>query len=237
MKWRDLTESLSAGRQNFDRQLEVVLGAAEENSFTIHCRDGCGNCCTLAVNCSFPEAVTIAAGLTAEQKAKIEQTMARLQQISRTADNLKQFLSLFRKQAGGCPFLDRQCQSCEIYPLRPFSCRSLLSTRPASWCGVDFSTLHPLEKQAFISSLDPTLVAFPTHYLAAPQELGAELEAHAINNMRDSFGFGLSGNLIYLVWLELQDHLSTMIATDAEAARKFIVQKQLKAPFLLQLSE
>ena len=119
--------------------------------------------------------------------------------------------------------------------MRPLSCRALISTRNSSWCAVDFAGLHPLEKQAFLSSLDPAIVAFPSHYLAAPQEFALELESVALVAMRDSFGVALSGNLLYLVWLELSHQLSNVLPQGFAATREFIAATQLELPFLLQL--
>ncbi|HEY5672136.1 MAG TPA: YkgJ family cysteine cluster protein [Malonomonas sp.] len=235
MIWQQLLAGLSQARQPFDRQIERLCSKVKSDRVSIYCQKGCANCCTLAVNCSFPEALAIARALESEQKQALKVKIPRLQQVSRQAKDLKMFLRTFRDQLGGCPFLATVDGSCSIYPQRPFSCRALISTRNSSWCGVDFSSLHPQEKTAFISSLDPELVAFPSHYLAATQELGLEFESQARVAMRDSFGFSLTGNLLYLVWLELEQRLSEVIPNGAVVTRKFLEEQQLDLPFLLQL--
>lgn len=234
MGWTTLLDTLEDQRRQLDKQTEALLTTQAEE-VNIFCAKGCSNCCSLSVNCSFPEAVAIAKELTAEQRQNLVEKLPLLRQISQQAENLKQFLRQFRKQIGGCPFLHPEDGSCRIYPRRPFSCRALLSTRNSSWCAVDFADLHPLEKEAFLSSLDPEVVAFPTHYLATSQELGLELEALAMAAMRDEFGISLSGNLIYQVWLELEHQLSDVVPEGWDTTRSFLEGKQLDLPFLLQL--
>lgn len=233
MSWSGLLADLDGGRRQLDR-LSEKLSAGEDDRFSLFCGKGCGNCCSLAVNCSFPEAVAIAQSLSDKQRQQLADRLPPLRQISLQAESLVQFLRQFRQQLGGCPFLATD-GSCDIYPLRPFSCRALLSTRNHSWCAVDFADLHPQEKEAFLSSLDPEVVAFPTHYLAESQELGLELEARSLVAMRDEFGVALSGNLLYQVWLETEYRLSDVLSKGFNEARSFLAQRQLDLPFLLQL--
>lgn len=235
MDWQELFADLSKSRQQLDQQTEKFCRATEQNRVNCFCEKGCCNCCTLAVNCSFTEALAIAKSLTNKQRQTLEENLPLLRKISLQAEGLKQFLRRFRDQFGGCPFLASEDGHCGIYPQRPFSCRALISTRNSSWCAVDFAKLHPLEKEAFLSSLDPEVVAFPTHYLAAPQELGLELESFALVAMRETFGVALSGNLIYLAWLEREHQLSEIIPQGFTATREFLERKQLDLPFLLQL--
>ncbi|SHJ35717.1 Putative zinc-or iron-chelating domain-containing protein [Malonomonas rubra DSM 5091] len=232
MDWDDLLAGLKPLRQQLDR-------VAEQNFITdaavkIYCQNGCSNCCSLSVNCSFPEAVAIARELTAEQIVTLKAKIPLLQQISTQAQDLKDYLRQFRNRFGGCPFLDA-AGSCSIYPHRPLSCRALLSTRNSSWCGVDFADLHPLERDAFLSSLDRDVVAFPTHYLAATQEMGMELEAAALADMRDRFGVAVSGNLLYQVWLELEYRISEIIPQGFSATRKYLEGESLDLPYMLHL--
>ncbi len=236
MGWQNIIEDLHSNQQQLDRRTEAFKQTAIDQGIAIPCRKGCANCCSLAVNCSFPEAAAIADNLDDQQKNNILEKIPVLQQISRTSGGLKQFLRRFRDQSGGCPFLREIEQSCVIHPVRPFTCRALLSTRPASWCGIDFATLHPLEKEAFLSSLNPEIVSFPTHYLAAPQELAAEFESTAHAAMRDTFGTGVSGNMIYLVWLELEYQIRKNIEKDPATPRRLLLQLQSELPYLLQVN-
>jgi Fe-S-cluster containining protein len=233
MDWNDELHSVQAAQKRLDEQIKSCLSHAPEQQVNIHCHAGCGNCCTLAVNCSFSEALLIARNLPEKLIQALHEKVTLLQQISRKASGLKSFLQLFRSELGGCPFLDAEA-CCAIYGVRPFSCRALLSTRPADWCGVDFSTLHPLEKQAFMSSLNREVVNFPTHYLAKTQELAVEHEAETVARLFDGSGVALSGNLIYLVWLEREYGLSTIISKGAEVFSALLHDKQLDLPYLLQ---
>jgi len=237
MGWEDLHEGLEAGRRKLDSQTGDFHSLASEHRSRIYCEKGCCNCCTLTVDCSFPEALVISRSLNPAQQQEVVGKLPKLGEISRQAKTLKEFLSRFREQLGGCPFLNHEDGCCGIYPLRPFSCRALLSTRNSNWCAIDFAGLHPLEKEAFLSSLDPELVAFPTHYLAASQNLGLELESQALDAMRQDFGVALSGNLIYLVWLEQEHRLSEVIEQGAVTTRNYLEKNRLNLPYLLHLQE
>lgn len=233
MGWTELLAALDGRRRLLDK-LSAKSCAGQNGTFSIYCGKGCSNCCSLAVNCSFPEAVAIAQTLSPDQRQRLAAKLPVLRQLSQQAESLVQFLRQFRQQFGGCPFLTSD-GSCAIYPLRPFSCRALLSTRNHSWCAVDFADLHPQEKEAFLSSLDPEVVAFPTHYLAASQELGLEFEASSMAALRDVFGVALSGSLLYQVCLEIDYRLSEVVAQGFDETRSFLEQRQLNLPFLLQL--
>ena len=234
MDWTEQLAALKSGRRQFAGQMDSFnrQGRAKVD---IYCAKGCSSCCSLVVNCSFPESVDLAKNLTERQRQSLAEKIPLLRQISLQAADLKQFLRLFRQQLGGCPFLHPADGSCGVYPLRPFSCRALLSTRNSSWCAVDFAALHPLEKEAFLSSLDPEVVAFPTHYLASSQELGIELEVQQLIKMREFFGVALSGNLLYQVWLEAEHRLSEIVTRGFSATRTYLEKRDLDLPFLLQL--
>jgi hypothetical protein len=200
----------------------------------IYCGRGCRNCCNLAVQCTFTEALPVAEALSDEQAATLRGHVGRLRQHLQKAADLKSYLRLHRQTIGYCPFLEAD-GACGVYAARPFACRSLLSTRPADWCAVDFADLHPLEKQAYLSSLDPAVVAWPTHYLAAPRDLAQEMEATAAWQMLDTFGFTLSGNLPFLVWLETEYQLSAVAARGHAATLALLEKEGLNLAFLVSL--
>jgi len=233
MSWSRLLTLLDDKRQQLD-QLTARSAAGKDDRLRIYCAKGCNNCCFLAVNSSFTEAVALTGALSEQQRYSLNDTLPQLRKISQQAENLKQFLRLYRQQFGGCPFLI-ESGNCGIYPQRPLSCRALLSTRNSSWCAVDFAELHPQEKEAFLSSLNPAVVAFPTHYLADSQEFGMELEAAVVSEMQNAFGVALSGNLLYQVWLESEYKLSQVLDGGFSATRAFLEERQLDLPFLLQL--
>lgn len=235
MGWTELLAELKLRRQQFDRQTVRFCAQVERENVRIYCQKGCSNCCSLAVNCSFPEVISLEKSLTDEQRQALREKIPSLRQISRQAQDLKQFLRLFRQQLEGCPFISNNDGSCAVYAQRPLSCRALHSTRNSSWCAVDFAELHPLEKEAFLSSLDPEVVAFPTHYLGQSQELGSELEVLTLADMREAFGISLSGNMLYLLWLEMEHKLSELISEAPFEIQAYLEQRQLDLPFLLQL--
>ena len=187
--------------------VEQWVGSYRASGRTIYCDQGCCGCCNLAVHAVFPEAVEVAKAVSRPQEEFLNGYMTRLKQFLPEANDLKNYLKFHRKQIVACPFLDSD-GSCGIYPARPLSCRSLLSTRPAEWCSVDFSTLQPWDKLAFDSGLDRDVVAWPTQYVAATQEYAHELEMHLLAEMKHKQGWSLKGNFACMVWLEINFGLS-----------------------------
>ena len=86
-----------------------------------------------------------------------------------------------------------------------------------------------------MDSLDRTVVAFPTHYVADTQERAQELEAAAIAAMRERFGLAVSGNLPYLVHLQRRYGLSEALAQGEKAVRELLHHHGIDSPFLIHL--
>ena len=198
------------------------------------CGPGCGNCCSLAVNATYPEALAIAAMLAAEQQACVAVSAARIIAHARQSPDARSFLAGYRQAVGPCPFLGGT-GNCSIYPARPLACRALLATRPPDWCGVNLASLNIFERDPFLASLDRTVVAYPTHYAAAPQELAAAFERGLLCAMLRSYGFGLSGSLPLLVWLSIEPGFATALADGSAALRSYLAARHLDRPFLVQI--
>ncbi len=227
-----LSNQLTNRQQQLDLQIRRLKLPEKQR---IYCLKGCANCCALVVNCSFPEAAAVAQTLSTEQCMQVTDRAFEIRRLATRCDSLLEFLRNYRATIGSCPLLDATERSCSVYPARPLTCRALLSTRPSAWCGIDLATLHPLEKDAFLSSLDPELVSFPTHYLAAPQELASTCESALVALMQEQQGWGLSGNFIYQVWLELEHQISAKLATSGFDLIAYLETQQLLVPFLLQV--
>ena len=221
-------------------RLDHDLSAWQENYLAqggrIHCARGCANCCNLAVETTLPEAMRIASLLKVGQIEDLQSYIDRLLPALSQITDLKSYLRLHRQKIGPCPFLTEE-GACGIYADRPLACRALLSTRNSDWCAVDFADLHPLEKEAFMSSLDREVVAFPTHYAAVPQQLATELEGELNHAMQESFGCRVSGNLPLLVWLELNHNLSTQLTESIQATRERLSSLRLDLPFIIRLAD
>lgn len=200
----------------------------------IHCGKGCSGCCSLVVNCSFPEAVLVANALNQQQLEQLQAQIPRIKKAAASSASLKEWLRGYRSEAGPCPFLD-QSGACGVYQARPFSCRSLLATKEPGWCVADFASLGSQEKQAFMESLDRSAVAFPTHYAATPQEIGQELEEATLKQMETVYGFSIIGSLAWLVWLEIEHQLGSRLADGRDAVQDFLATEQLNNPFLIVL--
>lgn len=212
---------ISAIHHAFDQVVDRVVADYTGNGGSIHCRSCCANCCSLAVHTTFPEAQLIAAQLDSVLHDALLTYIDKLRIHQAQCRNFKEYLRLHLTTLGPCPLLAAEGH-CSVYALRPLTCRALLATRPASWCGVDFATLDRWDKQLYQQALDRDAVAWPTHYLAVTQDYAAEQEVKIARGMRDTYGFSLSGNLPLLVWLARQADIVGILSAGAPAILAFI---------------
>lgn len=196
----------------------------------VHCQNGCSGCCNLAVHATYPEASAVAKSLSVEQHEQLNLYIQRLKQALPALFDLKSYLKTHRQELGPCAFLDNE-GSCTIYSIRPIVCRSLLSTRPAAWCTVDFTQLDEWDKQAYENGLDRSVVAWPTHYVAATQEYGRQLETEILNTMQSQHGWSLAGNFALMVWLAQQCQQDTRVT--ATQLHNILAANQLNSELLL----
>jgi Fe-S-cluster containining protein len=233
--WTPLLQHLHQLHDFLDGCCREWLAGHAADGGKIFCCRGCHDCCSLAVNCTFGEALLIARTLTEAQRAAVQAHAGRLRAALGEVTGLKDYLKMHRRQIGFCPFLDGQ-GACGIYGSRPLSCRSLLSTREAKYCAADFSALPREEIRAFLDGLDRKVVAFPSHYVAYSQQLGRQLEAQAQTRMLAQFGFTLAGNLPFLLDLELRLRLSAVIPLGRSATAALLDEEGLLLPFVLEMS-
>jgi hypothetical protein len=230
--WEELKGEVRRRQAGFDAEIDAWL--ADFAGGRIRCGRGCRSCCSLAVNCTLTEALLVAGTLTGGQAAALAGHVARLRPLLSEATDLRTWLRLHRQVLGACPFLGDD-GACGVYAVRPFSCRALLSTRPPEWCGADFAALHPLERQAFLGSLDRSVVAYPTHYVAATGERGRELEEEAAGRMATRLGASVTGNLPLLVWLAREHRFAEVLAAEPGEAAALLAREELRQPFLVSL--
>ncbi len=219
----------------FDGFASQWLASYLETGGAIYCRDGCAGCCNLGVHGTWPEAVAAAKGLSGQQVTSLAGYIDRLKTALPELVDLKSYLKHHRQKLGPCPFVT-ESGSCSIYAVRPLACRALLSTRPAAWCTVDFSELDRWDKQAYESSLDRQVVAWPSHYVAATQDLGQALEESLLASMQQAKGWSLSGNFPLMVWLELDCRLHGRGFKNAQELREILAARQLDNHLLLTIS-
>lgn len=225
---------LSGERQT---ELDVAIGAWRQGpgvDVRLWCGPGCGNCCALTVNCTLAEALAIASALTEPLRERLAAASQKIIVHARQCSDARSFLSGYRHAVGPCPFL-ADGADCAIYAHRPLACRALLSTRPPDWCGVNLAELPGYERDAFLASLDRSVVAFPSHYAAAPQELAGDFERGLILAMIRQAGFGVTGNLPVLAWLGGQPGFGAALADGDVALRRFLTEYRCDHPFLVQL--
>lgn len=193
-------EAVKNEEKTLDGVIADCLKERAASGKRIFCAAGCSTCCTLFVQATLVEAQIVAAQLDKNQFVKLEEYVLLLREVLAGEND---FLAVLRKQRtliGPCPFLDSSGH-CSIYAQRPFACRSLLSTKPPEWCGVDFSNLDPLEKRLYLESLEREIVAFPVHYVASTQKAAQDAEERILQKMRDLHGRAISGNFPLLVYL------------------------------------
>lgn len=202
-------ELLSAAlfsHRRFDEEF-AIWKQNHANRITMPCGKGCAACCSMTAFCSLPEGVRIARKLSPPDAGRLEGEALDLSREIREGIDLKDLLRRRRSSNTLCLFLAGSGE-CSIYPGRPLACRGLVSTRPSEWCGVDFSTLSPMEKKLFLDSLDTDVVAFPTHYAAYPRLLAQRLEEELLLECSRILGFSLYAPLPimafigHLVWEE-----------------------------------
>ena len=221
------------------KELDEGIGAWQRDDAAdvrIWCGPRCGNCCSLTVNTTLAEAFVISAALDEAQRQQVLATVTRLKEHARQSATVSAFLAGYRDAVGPCPLLET-AGNCSIYASRPLACRAMLATRPPDWCGVNLGTLPEWERQSFLAGLDRKVVAWPTHYAAAPQELAGELERGLLFAMLRAYGFGVTGNLPLLIDLAGQPDCRSALTSGANGFRSFLAAKDCCQPFLVQIHE
>lgn len=199
-RWDNLKEAVKYEATALNGVIAAWLHEREATGKRIFCTAGCSNCCTLFVQSTLVEALIVAEQLDANQAYKLQDYILRQRE---SLAGVSDFLTILRKQRqeiGPCPFLDN-AGCCSIYAQRPLACRALLSTKPAEWCSVDFSTLDPLEKRLYLESLEREVVDFPVHYVSCTKDAAQEAEARILAQMEAELGGAISGNFPLLVYL------------------------------------
>ncbi len=223
------------------RQTELDEGIAswqqgDAAKIRIWCGPGCGNCCTLTVNTTLSEAFAICAALDDVQRQQLHASVAKLKEHARQCSDPRAFLTGYRDAVGPCPFLDAT-NNCSIYACRPLACRALLATRPPDWCGVNLALLPEIDRDGFLASLDRKVVAWPTHYAAAPQDLASELERGLIFAMFRAYGFGVTGSLLLMVDLAGRPDCMSALASGVVGFQTFLAEQACSQSFLVQIHE
>jgi len=233
-RWESLKQTVRNEATALDGAIAAWRHEREAAGRRIFCAAGCSNCCTLFVQSTLIEALIVAAGLTAPQVLSLENYVLRQRE---TLTGASDFLTILRQQRqviGPCPFLDND-GCCSIYAQRPLACRALLSTKPAEWCSVDFSTLDPLEKRLYLESLERAVVAFPVHYVASTQNAAQEAEARILAQMEAQFGAAISGNFPLLVYLAHTCHLAAQSNDGVASWQQQLQTSAFFHPLLLNL--
>ena len=234
----DPWESLKQAVRNEATALDGIIGGwLQERSVTgrgVFCGAGCSNCCTLFVQATLIEALLVAEELDAQQAYKLQDYVLRQRESLADASDLLTILRQQRQEIGPCPFLDN-AGCCSIYAQRPLACRALLSTKPAAWCSVDFSTIDPLEKRLYLESLEREVVAFPVHYVASTQNVAQSAEARILEQMKTLPGGAISGNFPLLVYLAYTSNLAAQIKEEITNWPQQFQSSAFFHPLLLQI--
>lgn len=233
-RWVSLKAAVENERSQLDAMIAAWLQTREVTGRRIFCGAGCSRCCTLFVQATLAEALIVAEGLDAAQFTRLEEYVLRQRQCFVGEHD---FLTILRKQRstlGPCPFVDPG-GCCSIYDLRPLACRALLSTKPAEWCSVDFSTLDPLEKRLYLESLERETVAYPVHYVASTQNEAQSAEERLTLLMEEKLGTAISGNLPLLVYLATTMNLVGQIKAEDTNWQTRLQTTEFFHPLLLRM--
>lgn len=233
--WNNLLEELNVKRECLDMMSAAWVADYRAHGGSIYCGRGCRECCSLAVNCTLTEAVSLAQSLNSAQAEAIAEYAMRLGELTAPMTDLKEYLRMQRRDMGWCPLLEAD-GSCGAYSARPLSCRALLSTKDRYFCGVDFSNLTSGQKQEYVESLDRSVTDFPLHYVASTRETGGEMEARALDLMLQQFGFTLYGNMPVLVYLVHKKGLAEAAAIGRDAAETLAAESGFGHQFLADFS-
>lgn len=231
-----LLKELTGFLQLYDQQTSEWLTGYRRRGGHISCKRGCHNCCSLAVNCTLPEALWLARHLPDTFINPLERYVEKLLQLMSDVTDMKGYLRVVRNRAGGCPFLAED-GSCGVYEWRPLSCRSLFSTDSPKYCAADFSALCSEEKESFVSRLDRDVVRFPTAYVDVTQQLAHKMEQMVLAHMLKATGVALSGNLPYLVWLEKRHDLMLRFTWGEGEALRYLAHEDLGHRFLVDIQK
>ena len=233
--WDEILEKVTLDSTLFDRKVAAWITGFSLMGGKVWCAKGCSTCCSLAVNCTFPEALRSAGQIDGAAELRLETHVSMLRELSGAAPDFAAFLRMHRTEAAPCPFLNAWGE-CGIYAVRPVSCRSLLSTKESHWCGVDFGSLDGDSKRAYIESLDRSVNDFPLHYVALTRETGQELESEFCRSMAEDLSFALYGNLPVLVFLELRHSLSRHATEGLPAVQHLLAREGLDSPYLVTIT-
>jgi Fe-S-cluster containining protein len=233
-RWDYLIEAVKNEAAALDGVIAACLEERAATGRRTFCAAGCSNCCTLFVQATLVEALLVAEELDAEQVYKLQEYVLRQRESLANADDFLTVLRQQRTNVGPCPFLaGNGC--CSIYARRPLACRALLSTKPAEWCSVDFSTLDPLEKRLYLESLEDGVVAFPVHYVASSQSAAQDAEARILVEMESRLGGAISGNFPLLVYLAYTSNLARQIRDGVTNWPEQLQANAFFHPLLLQI--
>lgn len=227
-----MEELLALAAHCRDRLDQRIPGMITAFPGRIFCAAGCSACCTLAVETTLPEAVAIGRALAPVTRGALADYVAVLRDLAARAEDWKSFLRR-KRSAGPCPLLDGEGR-CTVYPLRPLACRALLATRNSAWCAVDFAELPALDRDLYRQSLDPKQVAWPTHYLAASQDLARDLEEELQAATARRLGFAPAGQLAVLAWLAAEHDLATVAGQGRDALDDLLTRTGCDRKYLVK---
>lgn len=230
---REIRDKVRRLQSDSDRMTGAWINGYRLLGGKLFCTDKCSNCCSLAVHSTWLETLCAGDSIKDDCCLQLDSHLKRLTTIITQSPDFTSFLRM-RRQLGPCPFLAEE--SCSIYPDRPISCRSLLSTKESLWCNADFGTMTGKEKHSFMAGLDRSVVAFPTQYVEATRDAGRNLEDELSGIMKQHFGFSIYGNLPLLVYLNRHHRFEEVVECGYDATVDFLDRVGLNHPYLITIS-
>lgn len=91
----ELLASVQERQDCFDHLCTAWSSEYRQRGGAIHCGKGCSGCCSLVVNCTFPEALLVANTLDQQQQEQLRAQIPRIQETAANSDSLKEWLRAY----------------------------------------------------------------------------------------------------------------------------------------------
>jgi Fe-S-cluster containining protein len=209
--------------QEYQRLQEVWL--SEHPQIRIYCSPGCGYCCNMSVRVSLLEAIMIREYSDHQYLQMAAAKGMRLPDFVRNySGDDEGYFYAFRKWLGRCPFLDRR-DRCSIHPLRPLSCRAVLSGLPGIYCEAESMESRTQMRLRKAERLLPAGIFQDSPFVLPLIEMAEEQEWRLDRLMIEEWGVAIRGELNFLQWL-LDDRKFRESAGSAEfsAVRDYLME-------------
>lgn len=197
-----MVQMTQAVLDRFETRIEAWLSKRDRQR-RVQCRKGCGFCCNMLNWISLAEAAAVYPVITEHERRHFLRLDVQLLSLAGqySSDDL---FERYRSDLGFCPLFDKD-RACRIHPVRPLSCRSVLSFFPPVLCRVDLPRRYGLDRLNAIIDRAPSDEYFETPFALTPI-LWKEKAAQQLQKiMTERLGHSIEG--AFPAMIQLLDHL------------------------------